>query len=170
MGTQCSGERGKEKTLSQDCVTQKGGQKNKSAVVTYPSPDPELMAAGETVCLGGGCSGQLATVVRMRGSVPFIFSCSVKPTPSLSQGRWARPETNHTEAAGLSSRGLRAFLHWADFTQDWVSVLLKLLQAGLGISCTFFTFILFYLQLRRNHSEFQAWYIIQIGIMLRSSS
>lgn len=80
-------EGGEEKTLSQDCVTQEGRQRNKSAMVAYPSPAPELMAAGETISLAGGYLGQLATVVRMRGSVPFIFSCSVKPTPSLSQGR-----------------------------------------------------------------------------------
>lgn len=108
-----------------------------------PSPAREVTAARGTINPGSGCSSQLATVVRRRGWAPVTFSCSLEPSPSLCLERWARPETNLTEPTGLSSRGLKASLPQADFTQDWVpaeQVLLEPPQAGLGRSCACFMF------------------------------
>lgn len=69
----------KRRTLSQDHSSQDGVQRKE--------PARQQTAAGGTVSLGGRCSGWPAAAARPRGSVPFTFSCSVKPFPSLSQGR-----------------------------------------------------------------------------------
>lgn len=78
-----------KRTLSRDHGTQDNDQRSE--------PAREPMAAGGTASLGGRC---LAAVARPRGSVPFTFSCSVKPFPGPSQGElreagdkqhWAHP-------------------------------------------------------------------------------